>query len=608
MAGSVLEHALRLAERDIAIFPAQRNKRPATAHWKSDATTDEEQIRKWFNNEAHLLAVPTGMDNGLFALDIDPAGQGWLKENFDRLLCERVHQTKRGQHFLYSFPSDAPDLATNTAGRIAPGVDTRGEGGYVIWWAAHGKEAVGDIDDLSLPPQWLLDDLAAARRPAAEKMPRAGLIKEGGRNSALTSHCGRVWSRGATKDDLLTKAKLFNRQNNDPPLPEREVQTVVNSISRYKQGAGELVETADTEDDLALTFAKHNVNLRYVGFWSRWMQWNGVVWEEDSTLCVFDLIRRHLRAHAPPTKLYRKANTVAAIERLAKSDRRYAATPEQWDADDHLLNTPAGIVDLRSGALRRSDPLRFMKKVTKVGAVGLAPRWQQFLLEVTDRDVDFQHFLQRVIGYAATGFTHEHALFFLYGTGSNGKGVFLNTIQSVMGDYAMVASMETFTESRFDRHPTDLAMLQGARLVFAQETESGRAWAESRIKALTGGDPITARYMRQDFFTYEPKFKLLIAGNHKPRLRNVDVAMRRRLHLLPFTRTFSAKDRDPHLADTLRDEHGGILQWIVDGAVAYQQQGLAPPEVVVAATDEYFENEDLFQQWLADCCDLAPNA
>jgi P4 family phage/plasmid primase-like protien len=127
-----------------------------------------------------------------------------------------------------------------------------------------------------------------------------------------------------------------------------------------------------------------------------------------------------------------------------------------------------------------------------------------------------------MMGYCLTGSIDEHALFFLYGTGGNGKGVFLNTMTAILGDYAKVAPADMFTVTQNKRHPTDVAMLQGARLVTAQETKEGKFWAEAKIKALTGGDPITARFMRQDFFTYAPQFKLVIAGNHKPRLRNVD--------------------------------------------------------------------------------------
>ena len=145
--------------------------------------------------------------------------------------------------------------------------------------------------------------------------------------------------------------------------------------------------------------------------------------------------------------------------------------------------------------------------------------------------------MQRLAGYALTGRTSEHALAFLYGTGANGKTTFLNAITGCAGDYHRTAPIETFTASNSDRHPTDLAGLRGARLVTAIETEEGRRWAESKIKALTGGDQIAARFMRQDFFEYAPQFKLVIAGNHKPGLRTVDEAIRRRFHLVPFTVT-----------------------------------------------------------------------
>lgn len=363
-----------------------------------------------------------------------------------------------------------------------------------------------------------------------------------------------------------------------------------------------------SEDSLALSFCELNPELRYVAVWHRWMTWTGTHWSEDQTLCVYDRIRGHVRLVTDGEKEWLKAAGIAAVERLAKSDRRYAAVPDQWDQDDWALNTPGGIVDLRTGEILDSDPLAYLTKIAGATPGGDCPTWLRFLDQVTGGDPDYIDFLQRVAGYAATGSTREHAMFFLYGSGGNGKGTFLNTVQHVLGDYATVSGMETFTESHGDRHPTDLAFLRGARLVLAQETEEGRAWAESRIKSLTGGDPITARYMRQDFFTFEPKFKLMIAGNHKPRLRNVDEAMRRRLHLLPFIVAFKGDARDPDMKDKLLAEAGGILRWIIDGAIAYQRDGLDPPRVVTAATAEYFASENLFEQWLDECVDLDPVA
>ena len=232
------------------------------------------------------------------------------------------------------------------------------------------------------------------------------------------------------------------------------------------------------------------------------------------------------------------------MERLARVDRRHAATIDQWDADLWLLNTPAGVVDLHTGAMlpeRRED---YMTKTTAVAPGGECRLWLSFLSRITGGNEELLRFMQRMCGYALTGVTSEHALFFLYGTGANGKSVFLNTISGIMGDYARVASVEAFIASTSQHHPTDLAGLQGARLVTAVETEENRHWAESKLKALTGGDRIAARFMRQDFFEYVPQFKLIIAGNHKPGLRSVDEAMRRRFNLLPFTITIPICERD----------------------------------------------------------------
>jgi P4 family phage/plasmid primase-like protien len=201
-----------------------------------------------------------------------------------------------------------------------------------------------------------------------------------------------------------------------------------------------------------------------------------------------------------------------------------------------------------------------------------------------------------------TGITYEHALFFLYGTGANGKSVFLNVISGLMGDYAKAAPIEAFIASNNEHHPTDIAGLQGARLVTSVETEDGRRWAESKLKALTGGDPIAARFMRQDFFQYVPQFKIVIAGNHKPGLRTVDEAMRRRFNLLPFTVTIPASERDVELTEKLRTEWSGILQWAIDGCLDWQREGLNAPPIVLSATADYFTAEDALGQWVEENC------
>ncbi len=187
---------------------------------------------------------------------------------------------------------------------------------------------------------------------------------------------------------------------------------------------------------------------------------------------------------------------------------------------------------------------------------------------------------------------------FGYGPGGNGKGVWISTITNIMKDYASTAAMDTFTSSGFDRHPTELAMLAGARLVTASETEEGRAWAEARIKSMTGGDAITAHFMRQDNFTFTPTFKLMIVGNHKPTLHNVDDAMKRRLRIVPFIHKPAVTN--PYLADELREEWPEILRWMIEGCIDWHQNGLTTTAAIAGATAEYFEEQDLVGQWMEE--------
>src|SRR5262249_10483492 len=224
-------------------------------------------------------------------------------------------------------------------------------------------------------------------------------------------------------------------------------------------------------------------------------------------------------------------------------------------------------------------PTRQEDYITKTTAVTPATEppaqscqlWLEFLQRVTDGSQERQDFLQRVCGYGVTGLTSEDSLFFLYGLGANGKSVFLRAVSGAVDDYHKTASMDTFTVTFGERHPTDLAMLRGARLVTAIETEEGKRWDEAKLKHMTGGDPVPARFMRQDFFESLPQFKLLIAGNHKPAFRNVDEAIRRRVKLIPFTVTIPEAERDPQLSEKLKAEWPGILRWMIDGCLMWQR-------------------------------------
>jgi putative DNA primase/helicase len=360
---------------------------------------------------------------------------------------------------------------------------------------------------------------------------------------------------------------------------------------------------------------KYRGRIRYVDVWGKYLFWNGSKWEIETTRQAFDLCRKYVEdnpdeGQAKPGNVHGFVRIARALETAAKATRAIGVKEDIWDRDTWLLNTPGGAVDLRSGDIKEADPRDYCTRVTAVAPENRpCPMWHAFLDKVTGGDRELVAYLRRVFGYALTGETIEHSLFFAYGTGANGKSVLLSTIAGIMGDYHKTAPIETFCATNGDRHPTDLAGLRGARLVTAVETEEGRRWAESRIKTLTGGDPVSARFMRQDFFEFIPQFKLFIAGNHKPGLRSVDEAIRRRFHLVPFAVTVPPAERDPDLTEKLKAEWPAILQWAIEGCLDWQGTGGLPkPAAVAEATAKYLEDEDALAAWLDEKCETDKRA
>lgn len=395
-----------------------------------------------------------------------------------------------------------------------------------------------------------------------------------------------------------------------------------------------------SDDSLAVKFAdKHYSDLQYVGQWNYWMSWNGIKWERDHMLRVFRSARVYIRTIAndiakkitktylseiPPlasddkkSELRRNAKTegrravrgllsartISAVTILTRSDQRIAASVDQWDRDPYLLSTPEGTMDLHTGALRQHNPRDYITQVTAVAPRHGEPKmWLSFLRTIMRDQEEMIHYLQKIFGYCLVGETKEHQMYFAYGTGGNGKGVTINTMRCIFGDYGKEANIETFVVTQSDRHPTELADLRGLRLVTCGETEEGQRWAEARIKKMTGGDPIKARFMRQDYFQYQPQFKLVLGGNHKPRLANVDEAIKRRFRLLPFTYTVPEEKRDLDLFEKLQPEWPQILQWAIDGCMMWQSEGLSAPDTVRDATRSYLSQEDAVTAWYNECC------
>ncbi len=444
---------------------------------------------------------------------------------------------------------------------------------------------------------------------------------ESGFNAGLTSPDPKMPSprapngsrRARSSDDANAHGEASGGARSDSGKQDRDASTAPKPTSDWSQ------------DSLALDMTRNWGDARHVALWGKWLLWTGSRWEMDERLEHLTRTRTYLRARAEgllqtapgdsdakkAAKTIRTAATVAAVAGLARSNAECAAGTEQWDRDPWLLGTPEGTIDLRTGNLHEARPGDYITKLTACGPTPAGTRselWENFLQKITADNLDLIGYLQRFAGYSLTGLVREHAFTFGYGTGQNGKGTFLETIADTLGEYAITIPTEILMVSAGDRHPTEIARLRGARLVIGSETEEGKRWAEARIKSLTGGDRIAARFMRQDFFEFDPHFKLFVVGNHMPSLRGVDKAIRRRLHFVPFTVTIPDHEVNKNLRHELKAERPTILRWMIDGCLAWQREGLNPPAVIRDATDKYLDDEDSVIQFFADCGTIDPNA
>lgn len=368
-----------------------------------------------------------------------------------------------------------------------------------------------------------------------------------------------------------------------------------------------------SDEDLALRFSANHANdLRYCDAWEKWAVWDGARWRIDDTQVAFDLARRWCRTAsdeaqtafndpATGTRIAAKVASLAkvkAVLTLATSDRRHALNAAAFDRDTWTLNTPAGLVDLQTGQVRAHDPNALCTKIAGASPKGECPLWRRCLNDWTAGDTALQAYLQRVAGYMLTGDVSEQVVFFAYGEGGNGKGAYINTLLKMLGDYGRTAPLDLFTASKNDRHSEELTVMFGARVIAVTETEAHREWSEAKLKTTTGGDRIRARYMRRNGFEFDPTHKPFISGNHKPDIANLDDALKRRFHMIPFM--VKIANRDKSIPDKLLAELDGIMAWAVQGCLEWQRVGLNPPPAVMAATEEYFNQQDAVAQWLTE--------
>lgn len=363
---------------------------------------------------------------------------------------------------------------------------------------------------------------------------------------------------------------------------------------------------------------QHATQLRYVPQWD-WMAYTNGRWQRNpasAARAAKVMVRRiYAEAQAIEDDKARKelvawaiksesATRVDAALKMAQSELALMAQAHEFDSDPYALNCTNGILDLRTGKIRPHDPKELHTRMagTHYEPKAQCPAWLRFLDVVFEGDKDLIAFVQRAIGYTLTGDTGEQVLFFLHGTGRNGKTTLLEVVRAMLADYGQQTEAATFLQRQGDSIRNDIARLAGVRFAAAIEVGEGRRLNEALVKSVTGQDTITARFLHKEFFEFVPAFKLWLAANHKPTIKGTDEAIWRRMRLVPFEVTIPRADVDRHLKAKLLAELPGVLAWAVRGCLDWQKGGLCEPAAVRNATKAYRAEMDVIAQFIDEMC------
>ena len=421
--------------------------------------------------------------------------------------------------------------------------------------------------------------------------------------------------------DRYESGRQVRYNGSEAPTAEAAEVTAAPVVDGAPDGQSRVFANSDSGN--AEFFASRNRNhLRYLYSRKAWFVWNGHRWRQDDDGEVGRLAKSAIRA-----RLHLAADLEDACDRkpsakwaftseakgrldallsLARMERPLAESGRGFDEDPWLLGVPNGVLDLETGTLRpgeRDDRIT-MSCAVPYDADAVCPRWEQVIADIFPTD-ELRRYFHKSVGYSLTGFTSEQCLWILHGTGGNGKSLVMNTIRETLGDYGYVMPFSTIEQWGRSSIPTDLAALVGRRFVVASETNEGSLLNEARVKSLTGSDPITARRLYQDEFTFQPVGKFWLAVNHRPRVKDNSPGFWRRVRLVPFEKRFPLNAALPY---ELQAERAGILRWAVAGCLLWLAEGLQAPAEVLAATHEFEADSDPLRDFLEQECVLEPSA
>ncbi|WP_054031025.1 DNA primase family protein [Desulfatitalea tepidiphila] len=433
---------------------------------------------------------------------------------------------------------------------------------------------------------------------------------------------------GIDEENIGPLILAFRRKHHLEPQKALRVDYIQRTIARAKQSIanGQTLKSYPlTDTGLAERFAEqYRDQVRYCHTMGKWFIWNGRQWAPDNGGKIKSLAKNVVRkiygeAQSENDPDQRKKIVQFAVKSeskrarndmidLAQSEDGVPVRAEELDANPWLLNLKNGTLNLKTDVLQLHNPGDMITKMAPVAydPSATAPTWIKYLSDVlAPEDAAF---VQRAAGYSLTGDTSEQCLFFLYGDGSNGKSVFVNTLRKILGDLAIQSDFGAFLVKRGSSVPNDIARLAGARMVIANELAEGEQLNEVFVKTVTGNDTIAARFLHQEFFEFEPLCKILLVGNHLPRITGTDHAIWRRIKLVNFPNRIADHMQDKRLEQKLSRELPGILNWALEGLRQWRKSGLQPPQSVQVNTDQYRAISDSVQLFINEQCALSQGA
>lgn len=628
-----LKNALRFIERGIPVFPvAENSKIPLTTHGFKDATTDPRQIEDWVEEHPQAnIGIPTGSASGFVVIDLDRKGGVDGVKGFTSL-CHRLHieipdtykiKTPSGGRHLF-FRTKRAGLIRNSAGILGPGIDVRGEGGYVVAEGSviDGKRYKcigGSLDDIATLPKKLRDESKSAKK-RRRGINGHGTYEVGCRNESLFRDAREFMRNGCSFDRTLDLVRRLNESACKPPLDDDEVVRIVESASSYKdpQQPNDTLDTALTEYGDAVRMARTNEGLLiYIHetkkFYCRekrehWRHEPG----KEMVLAKNEI--RQLQEEVPKIDDLRTQDAVSKHAIKGQSSRALHACvglvttePEtsrsitQFDTDPWSLAVPNGVVSLRDRIEFRpveADDHFLKVAATKYDAEAECPTWLSFL-ELVQPNRVMRRYLQKLVGLTLVGSAAQEIIIFLYGVAGSGKSTLVNTVMCALGrDLAVKIPISVLLMRNREGSANELLPLLGARMAVASEVPEGRKFNEAQLKDLASRDPLATRPPYAEQIQFEPSHTLWIYGNHLARVSGSDTGIERRMHLLPFDQVIPAAKIDRFFDKKLEAELPGILNWALEGCVAWQREDLKKPRRVQKATTGYLTEMDLIKQFI----------